>query len=930
MTRILLPLFLISFLSLQAQFSFTNRNDLLVNTTHSGVAMGVGDMNGDGLDDLIRLDQGTDLYIEYQTAPNAPFTSMYVGNMANSSQWSLAVADVDNNGYCDFMCGGAYDGVKLAMANANGTSFQVDNLPGPGLFVQGSNFADINNDGWLDYFACHDDAESRIWGNDGTGNFVEQDSWIDMATTPTSDNSGNYGSVWSDFDRDGDLDLYIAKCRQGVTDPTDPRRVNALFVNDGAGNFTEAADMYGLKIGAQSWTADFADIDNDGDWDCFVTNHDVPSQLLLNDGNNNFTDITASSGLNISVVAIQGVFHDFDNDGFVDVLITGGDSQIFKNNGDNTFTEIFGLFDNNEMESFAVGDLNHDGFLDIYGGYATIYTNPSNIDDVLWMNDGANGNNFLSVNLQGVVSNRDGIGALLEIHGDWGVQIREVRAGESYGICNSFQKHFGLGTAASIDSLKIYWPSGTTDTYVDLNVNQFINVLEGQCISPNANISADGPTTICSGESVNLSAPAGFNYLWSNNETSQSIAVNASGFYNVTITDMSGCPGISQTIEVIVDPDETPEILIDGDLIFCEGGSVELSATNGNSFSWSNNETTQSINATQGGTYTVTIQGQCEDFTSAPVDVDVKEGIEPTVTIPLSIQEGSSVELIATGDNPQWFTEATGGSLVGLGNSFITPALFEDITYWVSDLTLYGGAIDFGAKPDNSGSGGYPNSQDNGLYFEAYEPFTIVSVKMYAGSAADRDIWVEDDQGNVLMSTTVSFVEGEQRIDLDFDIPGPGIYYIRASGSQLFRNDSGVQFPYPLGDVGQVTLSTWGPNWYYYFYDWEVQKEKWECESDRVPVEINLLLTNINNIEANALTILPNPNNGIFNIELSNLIKNGVLNVYNANGQMIQSNILDNQPAGMLEMDLSDFAKGFYWIQIQDADANYTGKIIIQ
>ena len=92
-----------------------------------------------------------------------------------------------------------------------------------------------------------------------------------------------------------------------------------------------------------------------------------------------------------------------------------------------------GVFDSNDMESFALGDLNNDGFVDVYGGYASIYTNPTNIDDVIWLNDG-NSNNHLAVQLQGVISNRNAIGARIEIYGDWGIQVREVRSGESYVV----------------------------------------------------------------------------------------------------------------------------------------------------------------------------------------------------------------------------------------------------------------------------------------------------------------------------------------------------------------------------------------------------------------------------------------------------------------------------------------------------------------
>jgi hypothetical protein len=128
--------------------------------------------------------------------------------------------------------------------------------------------------------------------NDGTGNLVKQDLF-DFITVPTSDNSGNYGSVYTDFDMDGDLDLYIAKCRQGVNDPSDPRRIDALFVNDGTGFYTQNAKAYGLADGHQTWTADFGDFDNDGDLDLFKTQHDVISELDENIDNDTFINITS-------------------------------------------------------------------------------------------------------------------------------------------------------------------------------------------------------------------------------------------------------------------------------------------------------------------------------------------------------------------------------------------------------------------------------------------------------------------------------------------------------------------------------------------------------------------------------------------------------------------------------------------------------------
>jgi hypothetical protein len=196
---------------------------------------------------------------------------------------------------CD-LSGGNFDGVRYAKSNASGTAYTQSTLSGYNLFLQGSNLADIDNDGDLDYFGCADTDVSGIWRNDGNGNFTYTGtSMIDM-TPIQGDGSGNYGSTWTDFDDDGDIDLYISKCRQNVNDPTDHRRINVLYENDGNGNYTETGANYGLRIGAQSWTTDFQDIDNDGDFDAFITNHDVAPMLLENQ-NGQFVDIYDQSGI---------------------------------------------------------------------------------------------------------------------------------------------------------------------------------------------------------------------------------------------------------------------------------------------------------------------------------------------------------------------------------------------------------------------------------------------------------------------------------------------------------------------------------------------------------------------------------------------------------------------------------------------------------
>ena len=193
----------------------------------------------------------------------------------------------------------------------------------------------------------------------------------------------------------------------------------------------------------------------------------------------------------LDLFGIQSVFRDFDNDGFVDLLLAGSDQRLFKNNGDGTFSRLPNPFSSNAMESYAVGDLNSDGYLDIYAGYANIFNSPSNIDDVLFINDGGT-NNFFDVLLEGTDSNPNGIGARVELHGSWGTQIREVRSGESYGIMNSLRQHFGIGSATEIDSLVVRWPSGTVDELSNPSINGQITLVEGSASVQLGDCNCDG------------------------------------------------------------------------------------------------------------------------------------------------------------------------------------------------------------------------------------------------------------------------------------------------------------------------------------------------------------------------------------------------------------------------------------------------------
>ena len=933
----LVPLFLALVSSSFGQISFSNGNGLLSNPGfHSGVAIAVVDMNGDGLDDIARLSQGQALHIEFQQPAGAPFLNYAFGNIASQSQWSMCVADVDNDGYNDVLAGGRYDGVKLVRAMENGTSYEMSTLPGPGLFIQGSNLADINNDGWIDFFACHDDGESRIWANDSAGNFVPADDWIDMATVPASDNSGNYGSIWTDFDHDGDLDLYIAKCRQGVNNPADPRRINALYLNTGGNNFIEAADSFNLKIGAQSWTADFQDIDNDGDYDCFITNHDVPSMLLENDGAGHFTDITAGSGINIAGLPIQGVMRDFDNDGFVDILVAGTRQHLFRNNGDKTFTEVQGVFDNNQMESFAIGDLNHDGFLDVYGGYANVYTTPSNIDDVIWLNDAASGNNFITVNLVGVACNRNGIGARIEAYGPWGIQAREVRAGESYGIMNSMAQHFGLGTFEHVDSLVIRWPNGNIDKVEDLAANQFITVIENNCISPDAYIEYEGSTVMCEGDTLQLWAPEGFAYLWSTGDTTQSIAATDAGTYNVTVYDGSDCFGVSPGVAITLDPDATPSVEAAGATRFCRGGSVFLVASEAESYFWSTGDTTAFIEVAEGGDYTVTTPGLCREFTSAPVSITVLESPAPEIES-AGVVDGQAL-VSAIGDSILWY-DGPGAAAPIASGSLLSVPIDSDSTFYAENITRYPGELFLTGMMEHQG-GNYSGNQYNGaVIFDCLSPFTLREVLVYTDTDGPRIIELQDAAGNVLHSREVEILSGLQVITLDFDIePGTNLALTTNTehnqsqfgfnSARLRRSDQGVSYPYVVEDVVEITTSNLGNDRYYYFFNWKIQKPGLECASERVEVPLVIVGGAEAIAGAGRLAVMPNPVSDRLEVRLPELQQpSAALKVYDATGQLAR-NYGVRRGDSNIQVDTEGLPAGLYLIRLVDGGRQYGAKVV--
>ena len=421
-------------------------------TVSGTYGLAVTDMNGDFLDDIVTVSSAS-VQILYQQISGAFVTSnITTTNTMFQPSWSMAIGDLDKNGFNDMMYGSG-SGVTFMMANANGTAYTE--ISGPEyVFCQRTNLVDINNDGNLDAFSCHDVDPNVYYLNDGNGNLTFHQGGLGDHTE-----GGYYGSIWMDYDNDGDQDLYIAKCRGGAS----TAKIDELHRNDGGGVFTDVSVAAGMANPSQSWSSAWNDFDNDGWMDAMVgasSSDDGGHSLMKNNGDGTFTDVTVGSGWDTNTsLNIEHVSFDFDNDGFTDVL--GGGNKIMFGNGDMTFYPMTYSFSNG-----AIGDLNNDGFLDIRNGNTVHMANP-------------NSNNWIKINLQGIQSNYNAIGARVEIYGAWGKQIRDIRSGDGFKYMNTLNAHFGLGAATVIDSMLIKWPSGHIDQVNNPTINQPITIVEG-------------------------------------------------------------------------------------------------------------------------------------------------------------------------------------------------------------------------------------------------------------------------------------------------------------------------------------------------------------------------------------------------------------------------------------------------------------------
>ncbi|TDR26076.1 FG-GAP-like repeat-containing protein [Flavobacterium cheniae] len=429
-----------------------------VATINSGYNICVVDMNGDYKDDIVGI-SAANMRIHYQTSTPGTYTitDYTLTGTVLQPNWSLAAGDYNKDGFNDIVLGNG-SGATILTSNSTGTSYTT-NTPGQYIFSQRTNFTDLNNDGNLDIFVCHDIAPSCYYLNNGTGALTFYQSTVTPGAMSIATTTGNYATLFTDFDNDGDSDVFVSKCSGPPCE---------LYRNDENGVYTNISALAGINITPiQTWSSAIADFDNDGDMDIIITASSGAHNFFRNnlDTTNGteeaYSNITAGSGWDTNLSTnTDNIAYDFDNDGKVDVI--GGGNKIMFNQGNNTFAPVTYT----GLGVSSVGDLNNDGFLDFQSGTTIRYAVP-------------NGNNWIKFNLQGVQSNRNGIGARVEIHGAWGKQIRDIRSGEGFRHMSTLNAHFGIGTETAVTQVVVIWPSGVVDVINNPNVNQALTIIEG-------------------------------------------------------------------------------------------------------------------------------------------------------------------------------------------------------------------------------------------------------------------------------------------------------------------------------------------------------------------------------------------------------------------------------------------------------------------
>ena len=386
---------------------------------------------------------------------------------------NLVQTDYDNDGRLDLfvMRGGWESAIRNSLLRNEGDGRFRDVTRTAGLSsgahaTHSVAWADYDNDGWLDVFVGHELTPSQLFRNRGDGTFEDVSARARVDATAFTK-----GVAFGDYDKDGDPDLYVSNFRGP----------NFLYRNNGDGTFTDVAATLGVQGPSMTFPTWFFDYDNDGWLDIFVGSFlfsidpssssttsvraRSPNTLTLyrNRGDGTFADVTRQVGLDRVVPAMGANFGDLDNDGFLDVYLGTGTPSLaalvpnimLKNDAGKRFldvTEATGTGHLQKGHGVAFADYDNDGDEDVVLNVGGSFPGDS-YDDALFQNPGGSGNHWISIRLVGVKTNRAAIGAQITVRskGDASkLRYREVSSGGSFGA-QSLTQHVGLGRATSIE-----------------------------------------------------------------------------------------------------------------------------------------------------------------------------------------------------------------------------------------------------------------------------------------------------------------------------------------------------------------------------------------------------------------------------------------------------------------------------------------------
>jgi hypothetical protein len=473
-----------------AVFSLTVTNFLFSQVTFTDVAPSLGVNDAGAAQGVVFLDVNNDGWLDIFLANNNTPSKLWINNNGtsfteSSTSWGvnmtsptrgISAADFNNDGFIDVMIGNWQTPIMLF--KNTGTAFINYSTDAGVAFMSygGSiNWIDYNKDGKIDVLFANDGMPPKY------NYFFRNDNLLSFTNVAYSigliDSSSTLCLAASDYNNDSYPDLFL-----GTQSNPGSLLTSIVYKNNGNGTFTDVTNASGITTNYYTWGAEWGDFNNDGYMDLFLANTTGFNQLYKNNGNGTFTDVTVAMGVNDPGQSYSCGWADIDNDGDLDLYVARGQTYVdkmYRNDG-TTFTDIStaaGMGDLRHSSCVSWGDYNNDGFLDLY-------LNNNGTENRLYKNSG-NSNKWIILRLNGVNSNRSAIGTRVRIKTGTLNQIREVEGGSGGKGMNSLPVEFGIGTASIIDSLIIKWPSGLEQRFANVTPNTIYNVTEGQTIGVN-------------------------------------------------------------------------------------------------------------------------------------------------------------------------------------------------------------------------------------------------------------------------------------------------------------------------------------------------------------------------------------------------------------------------------------------------------------